>query len=212
MSHIRLGKPIVFLATALLFLSTGAAQEKKESACRFRFAVAERTRLDRRGEWPEDARKWWSEEGKRKFPELCEVDSQDTDFVIAWLRKQSTEKYSQPKPDAWLYGRLPSHPVDSCGTGPDDKLIICTPQPASIAESSSLPGWEDLERQEERISIAICRVRTGQFEPVASVTKIGYVPTDRPGRTSFKSAMRALKKKVGTTRRSSGFLAAICRP
>ena len=65
MNRKELGNPIALLAIALIFLSTTAAQER-EPACRFRFAVAEQIRPGRWGVWPEDARKWWGEEGRRK--------------------------------------------------------------------------------------------------------------------------------------------------
>jgi len=200
-------KSIALLALTLLFVSTGVAQEQKRSACRFRFAVAERIGHDRWGVWPEDARKWWSEEGKKKFPELCETTSQDADFVIAWLRKQSTETHTRPKRDeTWIYGPFPTLPANdcytipgqtTCYTGLDGQTIcetspsqtICTPQPVA------LPEWEAYETSVERISVTAYRVSKDHFERVASVTKAGYFPTDRPGRASFRSAMKALKKK-----------------
>ncbi|MBK5290188.1 MAG: hypothetical protein JJE04_00655 [Acidobacteriia bacterium] len=140
-------KSIAFLAITLLFMGSGEAQQGKEDPCRLRFAVAEGNSRDRWGVWPEDARKWWSEEGGKKFPELCETTSQGADFVIEWLRKQSTEERYRPKGDqAWP--AAPAYDCDTrpgetvCHAGPNEQLICstgppkttCTYRPAELLE------------------------------------------------------------------------------
>ena len=150
-------KSIALLAVTLLFITTGAAQEKKESTCRFRFAVSERNGFGRLEAWPEDARQWWSKDGKKKFPELCEAASQEADFVIAWGRKQATEKYRVPRhEDTPTYGWSSAN-VD-CYTGTDGETF-CRPALPPVA----LPEWEEHEGQVERISVTVCRVRKDQF-------------------------------------------------
>ncbi len=184
-------KSIALLAITFLLVPAGFAQEKKESMCRFRFAVAERIGLDRRGVWPEDERKWWDKDGRKKFPELCEAASQDADFVIAWEKRQTTEKYGVLRQeDTPAYGFLrPGY----CYAGPNGETNC---EPAAPDPAAATFHWDWQERQVERVSVTVCRVRQGQFERVASFSKVGFVPTDRPGRASFKSAMKALKKKA----------------
>lgn len=186
-----MAKSIAPLAITLLFALSGEARERKEYPCRLRFAVVEDSSRDNLGVWPEDAKKWWSEEGKKKFPELCETTSQGADFVIAWLRKQSTETHSrQIRDEPWTYERLHNN---DCDTSPSQ--TTCTPQPMAIQQS------EDYNRSVDRISATAYQVGKGHFERVASVTKTGYDGMDRPGRASFRSVMKALKKKArGPTR------------
>lgn len=207
----------VTLLVITLSLLPAAAQQKTESSCRFRFFVTERTAVEHAGTWPEDARTWWDGDGKKKFPELCETTSHDANFVIAWLRKRSRETYSRPK-SADSFSAFPANDCytipgeTTCyPTGPDGQVTcytsppqtICTPQPVRSTE------WEVEEREVERVSVAVCRIRDDGFEPLASLIKTGYSPSDRPGKAAFTRVIKAIKKK-GTKPQARTSL--VCEP
>lgn len=84
------------LVVLVLIATTVSAQAQKESPCRLRFALAEKTALDRPGVWPDDAIRWGAKDGKKKFPELCEASPEDADFVLAGERNRLTKEYSVP--------------------------------------------------------------------------------------------------------------------
>ena len=146
-------KLISVLALSFLFIAGGSAQAQKESPCRLRFAVAEKTALDRPGVWPADAIRWWAKDGKKKFPELCEVVREGADFVLVWQRGWTTERHSVMKSESpQTYG--PPQPEWNCTTGLNGEEH-CTLVPP-LAQVS----WEDYEEtvgtHENRIVLLSC--------------------------------------------------------
>src|SRR5947209_8282271 len=136
--RIEMTKSIALLAITLLMMASSEAQERTHNPCRLRFAVVEDSHRDHSGAWPEDAKKWWAKDGKKKFPGFCETTSHDADFVIAWLKKQSTETSSRPKLDgSWPRGSSPAFAAVDCYTSPGETM--CSPGPDGQLTCSTTP-------------------------------------------------------------------------
>ena len=188
-------KLTLLLAVSILSITTGSAQAQKESPCSLRFAVAEKSGsgADRWGAWPEDATKWWVKDGKKKFPELCEANREDADFVITWQRDQTTQKSIQtPIPTSEVYSTDHFEYRDDA---------ICYPDPNGFAGYECKPTFSHIteyhEEQVERLSLTVHRVQSDKLVPLKAVVKSG----GKPGKASFQSAMKALRKetkKAGT--------------
>ena len=176
-------KLVSLFAVAVFFATTVAAQDPQESPCRLRFAVAEK--YDRWGVWPDDARQWWAKDGKKKFPELCEAAFEDADFGIAWEKTWTTVKYIVP-----ILTR-DTRPIsrEICVQSGDFTTYSCTTY--TEYEVYDRVDFEDQETQVEQLSVIISRMQADKRVRVKTIVNKG----DKPGKASFQSAMKAIRKE-----------------
>ena len=180
-------KLISVLALPFLIVVPGFAQTKMESTECLRFAVVEKwgSMSENWGVWPEDATNWWREDGKKKFPELCEKSRGEADFVLVWQRKWTTERHSVMK----LQDMQPFGPRQSewdCTMDRNNEYHCTLVPPLAQVE------WEDFEERVERISVTVNRVHRDTLVPVKSVVK----RRGKAGKKSMDSALKFLRKEA----------------
>ena len=176
-------KLISLLALPVFFVGTVAAQGQPESPCRLRFAVAEKH--GQSAVWPDDARQWWVKDGKKKFPELCEVAFEDADFAIAWEKTWTTVKYLVPI----LTRDTRPIPREICVQSGDFTTYPCTTY--TEYEVYDRVDFEDQETQVEQLSVIISRMQADKRVRVKTIVNKG----GKPGKASFQSAMKAIRKE-----------------
>ncbi len=143
-------------------------------------------RLERWEPWPEGAKEWWDKTGKKNFPELCEADRKEADFVIAWQRDRTTQKSIQTV-NAGSEVRWMDHIEYREGAD-------CYPDPNGIAvfECKPVSSFTYYEVQVVRVSLTIHRVQADKLVPLKAVVKSG----DKPGKASFQNAIKVLRKEA----------------
>lgn len=185
-------KLILFLGISFLFVSTASvsAGQQTELPCRVPFAV--RFGLVRWGLWPADAKKWWVEEGKKKFPELCETQSKDAEFVLSWEEKLTKDKDWEALQELdrdRMRGGI-ERPGDS------DEGIAGARSPLPAPQGEGHVALAPLEPVSEMI-VTVYRAGAGGDEiKVKSIRKKLSYPLEKPGKDSFRSALKAIRKEA----------------
>ena len=179
---------IASFVITFLFVPSGIAQEQPDTHCRGRFAVVQKQDTgtfkvqpddrDSWGQWPEDARQWWTKDGKRKFPDLCEAAKSDAEFVVAWEKEPITKRVSRKVGEA---------PRTMCGA-------------SDGCREWDVPIWADHYVRLDRLLATLYWVgrEPQQFVPVSSLAK-EESPERDIGKEVFERVLKALRKEIRKT-------------
>ena len=192
-------KVAALFAMTVLLAPVSSAQTKKDSGCRIHFAVAPGYAPNALGAWPPDGKKWWQDEGKRKFPELCEAVDEKPEFVITWGTEASIER----KGSVGVTTQEAPRAESNCTPGG----LACSGFPDTPQQKTSRQREKDREFERAadpksevgkgaytnvyHLFVTVYRIEPDKSVPVKSIAKAGA----SAGKDSFQSSMSLIQKE-----------------
>lgn len=125
--------------------------------------------------------KWWNEEGKKKFPNVCFVASdEETDYIIAMTDRFNTWTYSVP--------RTTTHTGQATTIGDN----------TTYSGTSISSGGEQYQGRHWVVTVFAFKAPRGkrQIPAVFSATHTGKLRWSKPDKDAFEKALKAVTKEA----------------
>lgn len=126
--------------------------------------------------------KWWNEEGKKKFPNVCFVSSdEETDYIIAMTDRYNTWTYSVPR------------------TTTTNGQATTVGDNTTYSGTSVSTGGEQYQGRHWIVTVFAYKAPAGkrQIPAMFSATHTGKLRWSKPDKDAFQKALKAIVDEAG---------------